>query len=249
MSSNWWMQSSMLNALVTHWLWLTAWLRRSILIIVTLTLLMSIAWAPSQISASPAPIVPVTSEPQRVLAAMPLRELHQLTEGWSDVAITTQQQRYSLQMPATWAQLYRLADAVSNSAHHADSYKLQWLRTNHTDAAETTFALVMQLQPGRYRASNSESGFASFIPMVPEVMPITEPRACPAPPIPALKLMAVWPSRNSVQLLTEHGAQRLKVHQLLDSTWQLAVIGRDFVEFSWQHPDRFCPVEVFTVAI
>lgn len=247
MNPAWWMQSAMLNTMVTQWLWFTPLVRRSVLIGALIIVLVSVIWAHSQPSEQVVTPEPIVSEPLATLAAMSLSELHRLTETWPDVAITTQQERYSLQMPATWAQLYALAAAVSVSAHHADSYKLHWSDSINEHAE--IFSLAMQLRPGHYRVSTSESVFTKFISHAPEIVEASSPQACSAPQIPALELLAVWPSRDMIQLVTAQGTMRLKVHQLLDSTWQLVGIGRDFIEFSWQDPDPFCPAKVFTVAI
>lgn len=184
---------------------------------------------------------PPQSETTAVLEPLRLSQLHTLTANWPQVGITNQRERFDLAMQVNWTQLYALAELLSTSAHHADNYRFSW---SDASAAKSAFAMTMQLQPGRYRASPTTFTLPERSPSAPD--PTVH---CHSPTPPSVEIVAIWPTRNTVQLVGQFGVLRMKRDQLIDNTWLLAAIERDFVEFSWQPPDPRCPVKVFTVAI
>lgn len=240
------LMSSSLAPIIEQWARLNTKLRRCGLGAVTIIAVLGFCWLQADANeVQPLP-KPLADEPVALLEPLSLATLHELAEQWTDVAISRQQERYSLQMRLNWAQLYQFAATLSASAHHPESYRVQWPESAYSNAngTGTDFALTMQLQPGRYR--RSAPGF-QWVDIAAEV---AKPQLnCATPPLPSIEVMAIWPSRDTVQLQTKHGSLRLKAQQLLDNTWLLSVIKRDLLQFSWQPPDARCPVEVITVAI
>lgn len=240
------LMSSSLALVIDRWARLNIKWRRLGLVLLTVVSVLGFCW-PEADATETLPIPkPVIGEPIALLEPLSLATLHGLAEPWQDVAISRQQERYSLQMRLNWQQLYQLAATLTDSAHHPASYRAQWPDSPHSGSATVSkdFALTMQLQPGRYR--RGEPGFKP----VNNDHEVDRPQLnCPAPPEPRIEVIAIWPSRATVQLQTEQGNLRLKAQQLIDNTWQLSGIQRDLLRFSWQPPDPRCPVEVFTVAI
>ena len=238
--------SSSLGPLVEQWARLNPRVRCFGVCMLLVVALVGFLWpqhAPADALPTPKPI---EEAPVSLLEPLSVTKLNALADQWRDVSISRQHELYSLNMRLSWAQLYQFAATLADSAHHPQSYRLQW--PDPADASAATpdlgFTLKMQLQPGRYRqGANNFKGLSS------EYEVSRSPVKCTAPPEPQVEVVAIWPSRATVELQTLHGRLRLKAEQLLDNTWILSVIERDLVQFSWQPPDSLCPVEVFTVAI
>lgn len=240
------LQSSSLAPLIEQWARLNPTLRRAGLLAVLVAAIVGFCWPKADaMEAEPAP-TPIVDAPVQLLEPLALGTLQSLAEQWSHVAISRQQDRYALQMHLNWAQLYQLAAALTDSAHHPASYRLQWSASDHTDTASTDphFAVNIQLQSGRYRRGATGFQWVHSAQEVDEA-----PLNCAGTPVPQVAVMAIWPGRDTVLLQTAQGSLRLKADQLLDNTWLLSRIERDLLQFSRQPPDNRCPVEVFTVAI
>ncbi|RUO29182.1 hypothetical protein CWE12_09350 [Aliidiomarina sedimenti] len=184
--------------------------------------------------------------PQMALPELSLSALQDALQALDSPSLTIRDQHYQLSANGGLSELTAFMANLATSSHSPGRYQL--VLPDQSQAADNRgrakAQLTLSLQPGQFIAADQRA-FSELTDWLNdadrhEAAHSSTPSNCQSPLPPQLIVTANWPQRDYVVVVYQGQTRRLQLNQVLENSWQLKRIRRDWLEFQWTSQNPVC---------
>ncbi|RUO32364.1 hypothetical protein [Aliidiomarina soli] len=183
---------------------------------------------------------------QMALPELSLSALQHALQALDSPSLTIRDQHYQLSANGGLLELTALMASLATSSHSPGRYQL--VLPGKSQAADSrgraNAQLTLSLQPGQFIAADQRA-FSELTDWLNDASHhdaghSSTPSDCQSPLPPQLVVTANWPQRDYVMVVYQGQTRRLQLNQVLENSWQLKRISRDWLEFQWTSQNPGC---------